>query len=38
MRPFTDRQKQWLWFAGLWCLGFFATALLAYGVRWLVRL
>ena len=38
MKPLTDRQKQWAWFAGLWCAGLAAVALLAYGMRWVVRL
>jgi hypothetical protein len=38
MKPITKTQKQWLWFAGLWCVGFFAVAMLAYSVRWVVRL
>jgi len=38
MRPITKNQKQWLWFVGLWCAGLLSVAVLAYGVRWLIRL
>ena len=36
MKPLTDKGRQWLWFAVLWCGGLSATLLLAYGVRWVV--
>jgi hypothetical protein len=38
MRPITRRQKQWLWFAGLWLAGLVSAAVLAYAARWLIRL
>jgi hypothetical protein len=38
MRPITKHQKQWLWFVGLWLAGFVSVAVLAYAVRWLIRL
>jgi hypothetical protein len=38
MKAFTDKQRQWLWFAGLWCAGLGLTALLALVMRWLVRM
>jgi hypothetical protein len=38
MKALTDRQKQWAWFAGLWCAGLVSMALLAYAFRWIVRL
>ena len=38
MKALTDRQKQWAWFAGLWLAGLGAVALLAYGMRWVIRL
>ena len=31
-RP-TEKQKQWLWFVGLWCGGLSAVMLLAYLIR-----
>jgi hypothetical protein len=31
-RP-TDKQKQWLWFIGLWCGSLSAVFLLAYVIR-----
>ena len=34
MKSLTERQKQWAWFIGLWWVGLFTTALLAYAVRW----
>lgn len=38
MKHITENQKQWLWFIGLWCAGFVSVAILAYAVRWLIRL
>jgi hypothetical protein len=38
MRPITEKQKQWLWFVGLWFAGLGAVAVLAYAVRWLIRI
>ena len=38
MKPPTDKQRQWIWFALLWCGGLTATLLLSYGMRWIVRL
>jgi hypothetical protein len=36
MKALTDKQRQWLWFAALWCGGLTATFFLSYLVRWLV--
>jgi hypothetical protein len=36
MKACTEKQRQYLWFAGLWCSGIAATFLLAYLVRWLI--
>jgi hypothetical protein len=36
MKPFTEKQKQWLWFAALCFVGLSATFLLATLVRWVV--
>jgi len=36
MKPFTKKQKQWLWFAALYLSGLTATFLLATLVRWAV--
>jgi len=38
MKPFTDRQRQWLWFAGLWLGGLVAFGLLARLARWSIAL
>jgi hypothetical protein len=35
MKPFTDKQKQWLWFAALWCAGVAGAFVLAQATRWL---
>lgn len=35
MKTLTEKKKQWLWFAALWCGGLAATALLAKTTRWL---
>ena len=34
MRAITEKQRRWLWFAGLWAGGLLAAALLARLVRW----
>lgn len=36
MKPVTERHKQWLWFALLWCGGVVATGLLSWAVRGIV--
>ena len=36
MKPLTDRQRQWMWFAALWCGGLSATLILAYVARKLI--
>jgi hypothetical protein len=36
MKAHTDKKRQWLWFAALWCGGLAATFLLSYIVRWLI--
>ena len=33
-----QRQRQWLWFAGLWCAGLAACLILAYAVRLILRM
>lgn len=38
MKPFTDKQKQWAWFVGLWFAGLISVALLSYSIRWVIRL
>jgi hypothetical protein len=38
MKPVTEKQKQWLWFIGLWFTGLGTTALLAYAVRWVMKM
>jgi len=36
MKALTDKQRQWLWFAVLWCGGLIAALLLSYLVRSLI--
>jgi hypothetical protein len=38
MKALTEKQRQWLWFAALWCGGFIAVLLLSYSVRWLIAI
>jgi hypothetical protein len=38
VRAITEKQRQWLWFGGLWCGGLSAAALLAWAVRWALSL
>lgn len=37
MRPFTDKQRQWVWFIMLWSGGLAAALALAWAVRWVIR-
>lgn len=36
MKACTEKQRQYLWFAALWCSGIVATFLLASLVRWVI--
>jgi hypothetical protein len=38
MKPFTKKQKQWLWFTALCSVGLTATFTLATLVRWVVSI
>jgi hypothetical protein len=38
MKALTKRQREWLWFAALWCGGLLSTALLAFLVRTVVSM
>jgi len=38
MKAFTEQQRQWLWFAALWCGGLIAAFLLSYLARWLIKI
>lgn len=38
MKALTDKQRQWLWFAALWCGGLIAALLLSYLVRWVIAI
>jgi uncharacterized membrane protein len=38
MKALTEKQRQWLWFAALWCGGLFTVFLLSYLVRWLISI
>jgi uncharacterized membrane protein len=38
MKALTDKQRQWLWFATLWCGGLTAVLLLSYLTRWLISI
>jgi len=33
----SKRQQQWFWFVALWLAGLLAVSLLAWPLRWLVR-
>jgi len=37
MKACTEKQRQWLWFAALWCGGIAAALLLAAMIRWLLQ-
>jgi len=36
MKAPTEKQRQWLWFAALWCSGLIAAFLLACLARWVM--
>ena len=36
MQRVEKKEHQWAWFVGLWCAGLVVTALLSYGVRWVI--
>jgi hypothetical protein len=38
MKAFTKKQHQWAWFIGLWCGGLATVLLLAYLIRWMMRI
>jgi hypothetical protein len=38
MKPLTEKQRQWMWFVGLWCSGLAAVLLLAYLIRWMMKI
>jgi hypothetical protein len=38
MKTLTEKKRQWMWFAGLWCGGLAAVLLLAYLIRWMMRI
>jgi hypothetical protein len=38
MKRLTKKQTQWAWFVGLWCGGLSAVLLLAYIIRWMMRI
>jgi len=38
MKALTKKQQQWSWFIGLWCGGLAAVMLLAYLIRWMMRI
>ncbi len=38
MKAFTKKKRQWIWFIGLWFGGFSAVYLLAYLIRWMMRI
>lgn len=38
MKALTEKNRQWLWFGGLWCAGLLTCLLLAYAVRLILRM
>jgi uncharacterized membrane protein len=38
MKALTKKQQQWAWFIVLWCGGLGAVLLLAYVIRWMMRI
>lgn len=37
-RPLTEKQRQWLWFAALWCGGLLSVLTLGYGLKFFMAL
>lgn len=37
MKQLTKKQKEWLWFVGLWCAGFATISVVASLLRWLIK-
>lgn len=38
MKALTEKERQWLWFTGLFCAGLISVLLLTYLVRWMISL
>jgi len=38
MKALTEKQRQGVWFAVLWCAGLLAVFLLSYLTRWLISI
>jgi uncharacterized membrane protein len=38
MKALTEKQRQWLWFATLWCGGLITVFLLSFLVHWLISI
>jgi uncharacterized membrane protein len=38
MKPLTKKKQQWTSFIALWCGGLTAVLLLAYPIRWMMRM
>ena len=38
MKALTEKQRQWMWFAALWCGGMIAVFLLAHLARWIIAI
>lgn len=36
MNPVTEKKRQWLWFAALWCAGLVAVLTFSYVYKWLM--
>jgi len=36
MKALTEKQRQWVWFAALWCSGLLAAFLLSHLAGWLI--
>ena len=36
MNPLTEKKRQWVWFAVLWCGGLAAVLTFSYFYKWLV--
>ena len=36
MKACTEKKRQWVWFAALWCVGIAGVSVLAYLVRWVI--
>lgn len=38
MKCFTEKQKQWMWFAGIWSASLLSVLTMGYAIKFLINL